>query len=66
MKVKENKNEEIIAVRMVINMRKREKIVTNLKQFGIRTIKIKGCFLYFEASSKQLLSMEEEGLIIIY
>ena len=63
MKVKEFKNKEIIEVTMAIYSSKLEKVVSNLKKFGISTIDIRGCFLYFKASLKQLLSMEEEGLI---
>ena len=63
MKVKEFKNKEVIDVKMAIYSSKLDKIVSNLKQFGICTIEIRGCFLHFKASLKQLLSMEEAGFI---
>lgn len=62
MKVKEFKNQQVIHVQMIIYSADYKQMLNVLNKFGINNIVRDNCYLYFKASLKQLLDLEEAGL----
>lgn len=62
MKVKEFKNQQVIHVQMAIYSVNYDQMLNVLNKFGINSIVKDSCRLYFKASLRQLLDLEEAGL----